>query len=47
VRNLVRAIERNEPFQPDFEEGLRVQQVMAAIEESSLEQAWIEMDRSV
>jgi predicted dehydrogenase len=46
VRNLVRAIERNEPFQPDFEEGLRVQQVMAAIEESSIAQAWIEPDRS-
>jgi predicted dehydrogenase len=44
VRNLVRAIERNEPFQPDFEEGLRVQQVMAAIEESSAAQAWIELD---
>ena len=44
VRNLIRAIERNEPFQPDFVEGLRVQQVMAAIEESSVEQAWIELD---
>jgi predicted dehydrogenase len=44
VRNLVRAIERNEPFQPDFEEGLRVQQVMAAIEESSAAQVWIELD---
>jgi len=43
VRNLVRAIERNERFQPDFEEGLRVQQVMAAIEESSVQQAWIEL----
>jgi predicted dehydrogenase len=43
VRNLVRAIERNEPFQPDFEEGLRVQQVMAAIEESSAGQAWVEL----
>jgi len=42
VRNLIRAIERNEPFRPDFEEGLRVQQVMAAIEESSVQQAWIE-----
>jgi predicted dehydrogenase len=44
VRNLIRAIERNEPFQPDFEEGLRVQQVMAAIEESSAAQVWIELD---
>lgn len=43
VRNLVRAIERNEPFQPDFEEGLRVQQVMAAIEESSARKAWVEL----
>jgi predicted dehydrogenase len=47
VRNLVRAIERNEPFQPDFEEGLRVQQVMAAIEESSTTQAWVDLDLSV
>jgi predicted dehydrogenase len=44
VRNLLRAIERGEPFQPDFDEGLRVQQVMAAIEQSSAERAWVELD---
>lgn len=41
VRNLIRAIERNEPFYPDFAEGLAVQQAMAAIEESSAERAWV------
>jgi predicted dehydrogenase len=46
VRNLVRAIECGEPFQPDFDEGLRVQKIMEAIEQSSREQAWIEPDLS-
>ena len=44
VRNLVRAIQHGEPFQPDFEEGLRVQQVMEAIERSSIERAWVEVN---
>ena len=47
VRNLLRGIEHGEPFQPDFEEGLRVQQVMAAIEQSSAERAWVDLDWSV
>jgi len=46
VRNLLRAIERGEAFQPDFDEGLRVQQVMAAIEQSSAKRAWVDLDWS-
>lgn len=46
VRNLIRAIQVGEPFQPDFEEGLRVQKVMEAIERSSDERAWVELDPS-
>jgi predicted dehydrogenase len=41
VRNLLRAIGRGQDFYPDFAEGLAVQQVMAAIEQSSLERAWV------
>jgi predicted dehydrogenase len=41
VRNLLRAIQEGEPFQPDFDEGLRVQTVMEAIEQSSTQRAWI------
>lgn len=44
IRNLVRAIERGENFYPDFAEGLLVQQVMAAIEQSSQERAWVTLD---
>jgi predicted dehydrogenase len=40
----LRAVERVEPFQPDFDEGLRVQKVMAAIEQSSAERAWVALD---
>ena len=43
VRNLLRAIQHGESFQPDFEEGLRVQEVMEAIERSSAERAWVEL----
>jgi predicted dehydrogenase len=44
VRNLIRAIQQGEAFQPDFDEGLRVQKVMEAIERSSAERAWIELN---
>ncbi|MEX2124119.1 MAG: Gfo/Idh/MocA family oxidoreductase [Woeseia sp.] len=44
IRNLIRAIEQDEPFQPDFDEGLRVQKIMEAIEESSAARAWVELD---
>ena len=44
IRNLIRAIDGGEPFQADFEEGFRVQKIMAAIEESSAGRSWVELD---
>jgi hypothetical protein len=41
VRNLVGAIDGGRPFYPDFDEGLRVQEVMAAIEASHDARAWV------
>jgi predicted dehydrogenase len=46
VRNLLRAIQGGPPFQPDFDEGVRVQEVMAAIEQSSAERTWTSLDLS-
>jgi predicted dehydrogenase len=44
VRNLLRAIRTNTPASPDFTEGLRVQQVMTAIELASASGSWISVD---
>ncbi len=41
VRNLLRAIRTNTPASPDFAEGLRVQQVMTAIERAAASGSWI------
>jgi predicted dehydrogenase len=43
VRNVIRSIGRNEPVYPDFGEGLRVQQVMEAIERSHAAGGWIKV----
>ena len=40
VRNLLRAIRTNTPASPDFAEGLRVQQVMTAIELAAASGSW-------
>jgi predicted dehydrogenase len=42
VRNLLRAIAGGAPFRPGFDEGLRVQRIMDAIERSAAERAWID-----
>ena len=44
VRNLLRAIDTGGTFQPDFGEGLRVQEIMAAIERSSEARCWVDLD---
>jgi predicted dehydrogenase len=44
VRNLLRAIRTKTPASPDFTEGLRVQQVMTAIERASASGSWISVD---
>jgi predicted dehydrogenase len=44
VRNLVRAIRTGTAAAPDFAEGLRVQQVMTAIERSAAARGWLEVD---
>lgn len=44
IRNLIRAIGGGAPVPADFGEGARVQRVMAAIEQSSAERAWVTLD---
>ena len=44
LHNFIRAVERGERFYPDFDEGLAVQRVMAAIERSGAERAWVDVD---
>ena len=44
LRNLVRAIAGDAPFQPDFAEGARVQRIMTAIERSGKAGGWIDVD---
>jgi predicted dehydrogenase len=44
LHNFIRAVERGEGFYPDFDEGLAVQRVMAAIETSSTERAWVDVE---
>jgi predicted dehydrogenase len=41
LRNVLRAITDDEPLWADFDEGLRVQQVMAALERSHAERGWV------
>jgi predicted dehydrogenase len=40
VHRLIRAIDGAAVFEPDFTEGLRVQRVMQAIEQSAAERQW-------
>ncbi len=44
VRNLLRAIRTGTPASPDFAEGLRVQQVMTAIEAAAASGSWTSVD---
>jgi predicted dehydrogenase len=44
VRNLLRAIHTRKPASPDFAEGLRVQQVMTAVENSAASGSWTRVD---
>jgi predicted dehydrogenase len=44
IRNVVRAIRTGEPAVPDFAEGLRVQRVMTAIEQSAAQGRWLHVD---
>ncbi len=41
IHNLLVAIDGGKAFYPDFSEGLNVQSVMAAVERSSSERAWV------
>jgi len=45
VRNLLRAIRAGSDASPDFAEGLRVQQVMTAIELAAASGAWVNIDQ--
>lgn len=44
LHNVIRAVEQGEAIYPDFIEGLAVQRVMAAIEQSSAERRWVDME---
>jgi predicted dehydrogenase len=46
VRNLIRAIRSGSAASPDFAEGLRVQQVMTAMERSAEQRSWLEVERA-
>ena len=43
VRNMIRGIVSDTPAYPDFEEGLRVQQVMDAIQRSHAARGWVDV----
>ncbi len=45
VRNLIRGIREGGAAAPDFEEGLRVQQVMDAMEVAAQQRSWIDVDQ--
>lgn len=44
IARLIVAVTEGRPFYPDFEEGLAVQRVMAAIESSAAEKRWLKTD---
>jgi predicted dehydrogenase len=44
VHRLIRAIDGAAPFDPDFTEGLRVQRVMQAIEQSAADRQWVALN---
>lgn len=44
IHRLLKAIEHGTPFWPDFQEGLAVQQVMAAMESSAANGDWVALD---
>jgi len=41
VSEFIRSIVDNFPFSPDFEDGVQCQKVLAAIEQSAIEKAWV------
>jgi predicted dehydrogenase len=45
VRNLIRAIRTGSEAAPDFSEGLRVQEVMSAMELASQQRGWVDVDK--
>ena len=47
IRNLIRALRSGSDAYPDFAEGLRVQQVMSAMELAAQQRGWVDVDRMV
>jgi hypothetical protein len=45
IRNLIRAIRSSTDASPDFTEGLRVQQVMSAMELAAQQRGWVDVDQ--
>jgi predicted dehydrogenase len=45
VRNLIRAIRSGTNAAPDFTEGLRVQEVMSAMELAAQQRGWVDVDK--
>jgi predicted dehydrogenase len=42
--DFLAALDRDEPFHPDFEDGLRVQRVLDAVERSARQRQWVAVD---
>ena len=45
IRNLIRAIRSGTDASPDFTEGLRVQQVMSAMELAAQQRSWVDVEQ--
>jgi predicted dehydrogenase len=45
IHDLLVAIAEDRPVTPDFQDGLRCQQVLDAVEESADQQVWVEVPR--
>jgi predicted dehydrogenase len=45
IRNLIRAIRSGTDASPDFSEGLRVQQVMSAMELAAQQRSWVDVEQ--
>jgi hypothetical protein len=45
IRNLIRAIRSGTDASADFTEGLRVQQVMSALELAAQQRSWVDVEQ--
>jgi predicted dehydrogenase len=43
VAEFIRSIVQNIPFNPDFEDGVKCQEVLEAVEQSALNRTWVKI----